>query len=133
MQTLKRHKRDEHAIQTESTSPPLKKKKIVSEDKNKQSKEMDIDESHDSVKDLSFKLEDMDIDPSNNENESKSIMMDEKVKSKEKKVEEEEKLRMKKANSKETRKKKDEKLKVETTKKLTKQRKLMQLIFLPIR
>ena len=60
-------------------------------------------------------------------------MMNEKVKSKEKKVEEEEKLRMKKANSKETRKKKDEKLKVETTKKLTKQRKLMQLIFLPIR
>ena len=60
-------------------------------------------------------------------------MMNEKVKSKEKKVEEEVKLRMKKANSKETRKKKDEKLKVETTKKLTKQRKLMQLIFLPIR
>ena len=52
MQTLKRHKRDEHAIQTESTSPPLKKKKIVSKDKNNQSEEMDIDESHDSVKDL---------------------------------------------------------------------------------
>ena len=52
MQTLKRHKRDEHAIQTQSTSPLLKKKKIVSKDKNNQSEEMDIDESHDSLKDL---------------------------------------------------------------------------------
>ena len=74
---LRRHNRYQHEVMTNSTSPPHKRKKRlyeetpleaepinVAEHKNSGSEKMDIDEniSEESIKDLSFKLEDMEID-----------------------------------------------------------------------
>ena len=82
---------------------------------------MDFEEE--SVKDLSFKLEEMDIDDSMNVDEERSKMMDEKVKEKIRKIEEEEKINESLKKSVATKKAKEEQLKVEKMKKLNKQRK----------
>ena len=103
---LRRHNRDQHEVMTNSTSPPLKRKKRlyeetpleaepinVAEHKNSGSEKMDIDEniSEESIKDLSFKLEDMEIDT--NEDEEISKKVDKNIIEKAKRIEEEERLR----------------------------------------
>ena len=85
---LKRHMRDDHAIKTGSTSPPLKKKRttsiqIVSEDP------MDIEETD--VADLSATFEQMDVEDSE-EAKERSNLNDKKIKEKEQMNEEKEKL-----------------------------------------
>ena len=57
---LRRHMRDEHNINSGSTSPPQKKKKILSKDNFQESQE--VIEDDDEVLNLSSKLEDMEID-----------------------------------------------------------------------
>ena len=118
---LKRQKRDKHDILTVSTSPPPKKTKIISREKSEKCEEMDFEEE--SVKDLSFKLEDMDIDDSMNEMKERSKMMDEMIEEKRRKIEEEENINEMLKNSVANNKAKEEKLKVEKMKKLNKQRK----------
>ena len=54
---MKRHMRDKHGSITSSTSPPPKRKRIVVTDD--EIEYMDIDEEN--LKDLSFKIEDMEI------------------------------------------------------------------------
>ena len=82
---LKKHMRDEHNKKTDSTSPPLKKKRqSVSEIVHKH---MDIE--NEIVKDLSFSLEEVEIDDSVTEPmKVKSKIMDAKIEEKRKKDEE---------------------------------------------
>ena len=120
---LKRHKRDEHSILTVSTSPPLKKKKVTSNQGFDKIEEMDIDISEEDIKDLSFKLEDMDFGTEEHEHIDRTDMMDEKIKAKQRKIEEEEREFQKRIQSKEMKKKKQEDIELERIKKLNKQRK----------
>jgi hypothetical protein len=68
-QQLRRHRRDEHGVNTGSTSPPLKKKKRKSIENIEEPMVVDNEGENDDdkVEDLSFKLEEMDIDPSQTE------------------------------------------------------------------
>ena len=133
---LRRHNRDQHEGMTNSTSPPLKRKKRlyeetpleaelinVAEHKNSGSEKMDIDEniSEESIKDLSFKLEDMEIDA--NEDAEISKKVDKKIIEKAKRIEEEERLRDLKLKAIEIKKMKEEGVKIEKTRKLNKMRK----------
>ena len=59
---------------------------------------MDINDE--SIKDLSFKLEDMEIDSTNGEIEERSKKMDDKIAANVKRIEEEEKLKQKKLKKK---------------------------------
>ena len=82
--------RDSHDVNTESTSPPNKKKRKQNQEEEVHSIDTDNDDNI-SVDDLSFKLEDMEIDPFEEEIVSElSKQMDDKIKEKEKKNEEEE-------------------------------------------
>ena len=100
LQEMKRHMRDIHDVKTESTSPPNKKKR-----KQNQEEEVDMDSNDESIKDLSFKLEDMEIDSTNDEIEERSKKMDEKIAANVKRIEEEEKLQKEKAKEKEMKRK----------------------------
>ena len=90
-QQLKRHRRDEHGFITGSTSPPLKKKKNQAGSKDVEEpmnmgKESDNEE--DEIVNLSFKLEDMDVDEPETDSDKgieyeRSKIMDEKIKQKE--------------------------------------------------
>ena len=59
---MKRHKRDQHEILTVSTSPPPKKKKNAQITDIDEEMEMEIDAKDDIIVDLSFKVDDMEID-----------------------------------------------------------------------
>ena len=97
-QEMKRHSRDEHGHVTGSTSPPKKKKRQqIKLNFEEDEKEMEIDEEEEEVKDISIKLEDMEIEHKMEEDEAiifaeRSKLMDEKVKAKQKRIEDEEKL-----------------------------------------
>ena len=84
---------------------------------------MDVDKEEDSVKDLSFELEDMDIEACESDEETRSKMMDEKIKAKQKKTEEEENLQKLKAMTAQKNKIRKEEVKIESIQKLNKQRK----------
>ena len=88
--SLKRHMRDVHESLTASTSPPPKRKRKQSVVKDEEITEMDAEEE--SVKDLSFKLEDMEIDVVERTEEEiyieRSDMMDRKIAEREKEMEE---------------------------------------------
>jgi hypothetical protein len=125
-QHMKRHNRDEHNILNGSTSPPPKKTKVSPVNINDISEEMEIvdNEEEECVKDLSFKLEDMDIDTVNSdEDDDKSRLMDEKIRAREKRIEEEVRLHESKLKNKEMKKKQEEELKMERLQKLNKKRK----------
>ena len=63
---MKRHRRDEHGIKSGSTSPPMKsKKKSAVNEEEPMNIENGSDNDDDKVGDLSLKLEDMDIDVPN--------------------------------------------------------------------
>ena len=120
---MKRHKRDKHGKLTDSTSPPQKRKRIKHFENNLEdnSNYMEID---DDEKELSFKLEDMEIDSErNNEEEIRSKMMDEKILAKQLKIEENERLLQMQQKKKELEKEEEEKRKLEDQKKLNKKRK----------
>ena len=59
-QETKRHMRDDHGVITGSTSPPLKRKRGLIE-KEEIEEKMDV-ENEDDLEDLSLKLEDLDIE-----------------------------------------------------------------------
>ena len=118
LQEMKRHMRDSHDVKTESTSPPNKKKR-----KQNQEEEVDLDINDESIKDLSFKLEDMEIDSTNDEIEERSKKMDEKIAANVKRIEEEEKLQKEKAKEKEMKKKREERIRIEKINKQSKQQK----------
>ena len=82
---------------------------------------MDIETKDKSINDLSFKLEDMDLDNSDNEEEL-SKQMDEKIKTRIAKIEDEEMKQKELFKAKESKKKKEEEIKLEKMKKLSKQR-----------
>ena len=62
---MKRHMRDIHLVKTDSTSPPPKKKKSVTEELNDKIEEMEAEVSP--LDDLSFTFEDMEIDTEKDE------------------------------------------------------------------
>ena len=82
---MKRHMRDVHADKTDSTSPPPKKKKNKVEDSNDSIVEMEIETKE--LKDLSFKLEEIEIDRDIIDPVSRRKMQDDKIKEKGKKYE----------------------------------------------
>ena len=87
--TLKKHMRDQHAISTCSTSPPLKRKRKIVEENHSEPEPMEVADQ--SIVDLSESLEDMEIE--NIEEEVlkvRSKLQDERVIEKEKRIEEEE-------------------------------------------
>ena len=121
---MKRHNRDVHEILTDSVSPPPKKKKEISLGKTDIIEEMEIDEHEKSIKDLSFKLEEMDIDDVEEyEKDSRSKMMDEKVKAKADTNERKEKLQNQNIKAKKMKKKHEEEIKMKNIKQLKKQQK----------
>ena len=87
---LKRHMRDEHEQSTASTSPPPKRKRKTPVKGVDSVEDMEIEEED--LKDLSFKLEEMDIDEDDKSLEEllveRSDMMDKKIVEKEKRLEE---------------------------------------------
>ena len=85
--------RDTHDIRTDSTSPPHKKIKPVAEDLGNRNEMMDTEEVA-NLEDLSFKLEDMEIDAFEEEDKLEEISqkMDAKVVEKNRKAEEKERL-----------------------------------------
>ena len=131
---LRRHNRDQHEDMLNSTSPPLKRKKRMFEKtpiepeplvvtKRSDSEEMEIDENtSEEIKDLSFKLEDMEIDTINKDEEI-SNMVDRKIIEKAKRIEGEERLSDLKLKANEIKKKKEEEVNIEKTRKLNKMRK----------
>ena len=132
-QELKRHTRDQHGILSSSTSPPLKKKRKQTKlSSDNTDSEMEIDESEKDVKNISIQLEDMEIE--NNEEEAailaeRSRLMDEKVRAKQKRIEEEEKLQKEKLDVIEMnveREKKEKKALRQKTKDLNKRNKKKQ-------
>ena len=68
---MKRHMRDVHDVITGSTSPPPKRKRKISDEFKNLNEPMDTEV--DNVKDISFRLEDMDIDSSESEIESEKV------------------------------------------------------------
>ena len=76
--TMKRHVRDVNEAGTFSTSPPPKKKRKVPTEKSIEEK-MEVDKDNDDIKDLSFKLEDMEIDENSEELLNRSKIMDNKI------------------------------------------------------
>ena len=119
---LKKHMRDEHNIKTDSTSPPLKKKRqSVSEFVQEP---MDVE--NEIEKDLSFSLEEMEIDDSASATESmkeKSKMMDAIIEEKRKKDEEKENLYNDTLRKVKESKEVEETKKIDTSKKENKKRK----------
>ena len=93
--SMRRHERDEHDIITVSTSPPPKRKRRVSVENSNDAELMETSDN-DEVLDLSIKLEEMEVDSS--DNESKKILIelqdakDDKIMEKEKRNDEKEKL-----------------------------------------
>ena len=88
---MRRHMRDEHEAGTVSTSPPPKKKRKspVESEENGDTQSMEIEEG---IEDLSFKMEDMDIDNDEDGHKvnQKSKEMDEKINLKRKNIERQE-------------------------------------------
>ena len=121
---MKRHKRDEHGSITESTSPPLKKKRIKSvliKHDNKL-EDMDLDEGTENQKVENLVLEDMDID-TENVIKIRSKMMDDKIRAKESERTENERVFQLKKKKQEEEKKEEEKRKLENQKLINKKRK----------
>ena len=121
--SMKRHNRDKHGKLTDSTSPPQKRKRIKSFETNLEveSNDMEID---DEEKDLSFQMEDMEIDAEkNNEEKLRSKRMDEKILSRQLKIEENERLFQEEKKKKEQEKREEEKRQLENQKMLNKKRK----------
>jgi hypothetical protein len=102
---MKRHMRDIHLVKTDSTSPPPKKKKSVTEELNDKIEEMEAEVSP--LDDLSFTFEDMEIDTEKDEPfDERSRKMDEKILDKERRNEEEEVVLQRKKSSIDKKKKK---------------------------
>ena len=85
---LRKHMRDRHETMSSSTSPPLKRKRKMHEEKDVDSEPMDVEDII--VDDLSSSMEEMDIECVEAEEEEKTFkersrLMDKKVKEKEKK------------------------------------------------
>ena len=139
---MKRHIRDEHGTGSISISPPPKKKRKTPVE-NINGEEMEVVE--DSIEDLSFKVEDMEIDnhEEKGELEERSNIMDMKIKRKqeqierqetlvkEKQMETDEKILLNEENKirseKEQKKKRKQKSKDERKRKNTKSRKIESL------
>ena len=107
---MKRHMRDKHGSKSCSTSPPPKKKR---------SREDDLGDANDKetndIKDLSFGIEDMDIESAEEQNLAEiSKMQDEKIRENEKKNEEKEKMYRQRV--KEEERKRNEELRMENEK-----------------
>ena len=94
---MKRHMRDNHEVLTSSTSPPPKRKR--KQEPIDLTEEMEIDSN---VKDLSFVMEDMVIEE--NEEETLSRRMDEKIRMKSNRKEAEDVLYDRKLNKRNERK-----------------------------
>ena len=110
---MKRHMRDAHEVKTDSTSPPPKKKKPILEELNDNIEDMDTETSN--LEDLSFKLDEMEID--NEEKElvkERSRKMDEKIKDKARISEEKEAVLQTKRSSNENKKRQVAEIKAET-------------------
>ena len=109
---FKRHQRDVHELTTASTSPPPKRKRRASSLINNAIEEMEVEEE-DEVENLSFKLEDMEIDTEEKSEEEimieRSNRMDENVLEKQKRVEVKEKIEERKKVESEERKKLEDK------------------------
>ena len=120
---LKKHMREEHFIKSWSTSPPLKKKKKGSISKNIEAQNDDNEE----ILNLSSKIEEMEIDNSDCEEEKvlreRRDLMDKKVIEKEERIKAEELKLEKKRREAEVRGQMENKLKLERSKKETKLRK----------
>ena len=88
---MKRHKRDDHGSMTESTSPPLKKKRIKTFKSIRENElvDMEIDKDTENLRDENLIVEDMDIDVEN-EIKIRSKMKDDKIRAKEKEIAENE-------------------------------------------
>ena len=114
---MKRHVSDEHEAKCESSSPPTKKKKTSIDEFNERIEMMEMES--DNIGDLSFKLEDMEIDvPEEEVVKERSNKMDEKIQEKEKKESEKELSRKTKQEEKEKKKQKVAELKAVKTKEL---------------
>ena len=114
--------RDVHELKSYSTSPPPKRKKSPTEEVS----ETEIMETEsDSLDDLSFKLEDMEIDPFEDVDLliERSIQKDEKIMENNSKNEEKERLQLKERNDSEKKKKKTVELKTEKVKLVMKKQK----------
>ena len=113
---MRRHMRDVHDVITGSTSPPPKRKRRISNEP--------METEVDNVKDISFRLEDMDIDSSESEIESEtSKFMDNKITEKEESNEEKERLYHEQLKQAEEKKRAIEESKLEQTKLQNKKRK----------
>ena len=75
---MKRHMRDLHEIITDSTSPPLKRKKNVPGEEDQTAVTMETEEVE--VQNLSSRFEEMEVDDSEEDLKEASAMMDEKIK-----------------------------------------------------
>ena len=112
-QNIKRHMRDKHDIMSVSTSPPPKKTKVlVDVNSHEDPEEMEID-----GEDINEQME------TNSLEKQRSKMMDEKVLSKAKKIEEEERFYDNKRKLKELKDKEIEEQQKEEMKKMSKQKK----------
>ena len=95
---FKRHQKDVHECKTASTSPPPKRKRRLFEDKHSTTEVKEVEEE-DEVENLSFKLEDMDIDIEEQIMMEHSERMDKKVLEKQRKLDETETKETKKKTS----------------------------------
>ena len=103
---MKRHMRDKHGSKSCSTSPPAKKKRSKEEDDEKENEK----ETND-IKDLSFRIEDMEIESYEEQNlDEISKLQDEKIREKEKNNDAKEKLYRQRVEEEE--RKKEEELKM---------------------
>ena len=121
---MKRHKRDDHGSMTESTSPPLKRKRIKSlkSKHENEHEDMEIDKETENLGVETLIVEDMDIDVEN-ESKIRSKMMDDKIIAKEKEIAENERLFQLKKKKQEEEKIEEEKRKLENQKLTNKKRK----------
>ena len=113
---IKRHMRDKHDIMSVSTSPPLKKTKVVLEHHDEEKMDIDLKE----IVQIDEDQENMEIDDIEKQ---RSKMMDKKVIAKAMKNEEEEEIFKNKRKLKEIKEKEQEDLEKEKIKKLAKQNK----------
>ena len=103
---MKRHMRDRHGSKSCSTSPPAKKKRSKEKDDEKENEK----ETND-IKDLSFRIEDMEIESYEEQNlDEISKLQDEKIREKEKNNDAKEKLYRQRVEEEE--RKKEEELKM---------------------
>ena len=117
-----KHLRDKHEVGSSSTSPPPKKKRKTP---NEITKDEDMEvESNEEIKDLSFRMEEMEID-NNMEEEimSRSKMVDNKIKSKHETIERQDTVLKQKLLEEEKKKKIEKEIEAQELKEQNKKRK----------